>query len=167
MSNKNKDFMLMSATTVVGMVLVFVLLTVKENPIVSTVVGISAGLVLLVFGMTVAKSSLHRHRRIVDFTDSVTIYPGTHLDIIFAPPVSLKNPKLSLASKNTKVEVDEVWHNGVGTLMGRPKPLYYWHTGQYYPGLVDYHSAIIIRVSNNTSKPAVVTARLVGYAEKA
>jgi hypothetical protein len=158
---------LMSTTTVIGMTLVFILLTVKDKPLLSTVMGITVGLVLLVFGMTVAKSSLHRKKKIADFSDSVTIYPGTHLDIIFSPPVSVKNPKLSLTSKNSNLEVDEIWHNGVGTLMGRPKPLYYWHSGQYYPGLVDYRSAIIIRVSNNTTRPAVVAARLVGYAEKA
>ena len=168
MKPKTQDAILLSSATVIGMTLVFVLLTVKENPALATVVGITAGLLFLVFGLSIAKSRLHRkHRTIVEYSDSAEIEPGDHIDVVFSPPVGIRSPRLTLASHNHKVEVEEIWHNGIGTLMGKPRALYYWHRGQLYPGIVDYHTALIIRAFNPSLQPAVLVAKLVGYQEKA
>lgn len=167
MKSKTKNAVLMSTTTVVGMTLVFVLQTVKENPILSTIVGITVGLVFLALGLTIAKSDPHRRRRaILEYTDSATVSPHSHIDIVFNPSRGIRNPRLTLDSQNHKVEVEEIWHNGVGTLLGKPRGLYFWHQGQSYPGLVDYYTSLIVRISNVSPRPAVVVSRLIGYREK-
>lgn len=168
MKSKTRDFIIWGVTTIIGMALMFVLLTTKESPVFATIAGITVGFIALVIGLTLTKANLHkRHRSILEYTDSATIPPKAHIDIIFNPPDGIRNPKLMLSSRVHQVEVEEVWHNGVGTLLGTPRALYYWHRGQSYPGHVNYHTSLVIRIFNHSDHSAVVVSKLVGYKEKA
>jgi hypothetical protein len=168
MKSKNQDAVLMSSATVVGIAFVFVFLTAKDDSAGATVLGVVFGLILLAIGLSLVRNSLSRsHRRpVISLSDSATVFPNTTMDIVFSPQDVLNNPKLTLLSRTSKIEVVEVWHDGIATLSGKPRPIYYWHTGQPYPGIVDSRSSLIVRLTNLSTKPAVVAARLSGYQER-
>jgi hypothetical protein len=172
MNVKLKDWGIRSLAVIIGMTLVFIFLSVKSSTILNPLIGITVGLLLLGVYFALSKSMPRRRRKILEFTDSVSVPEKTCIDIIFAPPVAMMNPRLTLTSRNYNLEVEEVWQAGNGTLQGQSKPLYRWHRGIYYPGLVDDRHPLIARIRNPGARsaitpPAVVSARLVGYREKA
>jgi len=167
MRSKSKYTVLLSVVTFIGMTLVYAFLAAKSNSAPGTILGVTVGLILLVVGLSFARPGVRKtsKRPIIVVSDSATVFPDTVMDIIFSPNETISNPRLSMKSANSEVEVKEVWHNGIATL-GDPKPIYYWHSGRTYPGIVNSRAAIIIRLFNQATKPAVVAAKLVGYQER-
>jgi hypothetical protein len=168
MNLKGHDIGIMAVVVIIGMTLLFVLLAVKNNTIVVTIVGATVGIILLALGLGIARAPKYRSRNIVEYTDSVLIPEGSRMDIIFDPANTLVNVCLTLRSQTYhNLEVERLWCNGIETLQDCSKPLYRWHSGQRYPGPVDRDHALVIRIHNLSARVALVAARLTGRVKKA
>jgi hypothetical protein len=165
MSLKSKDYWLIGVSTLIGMTLVFVLLSTEHNTIAHTIIGVTAGLVLLAIGFGVLKPNLRRRREISEIFESAAIPRGARVEITFEPEAPLRNPRLSLSTRSRDVMVDEIWIHERGSLQS-PQPIALWHKGVYYRGIVSKYKKLTVLISNNGTSTANIVARLVGYKDK-
>jgi hypothetical protein len=166
MSLKPKDYWLIGVSTLIGMTLVFVLLSTDHNTVAHTIIGVTAGLVLLAIGFGVVKPNLRRNRReILEVFESAAIPRDARVEITFEPDVTLRNPRLSLNTLARDVMVDEVWFHDRGSLQS-PQDIALWNRGVYYRGIVSKYKKLTVLISNNGTSTANIVARLVGYKDK-
>ena len=165
MSLKTRDYWLISIATLIGMTLVFVLLSALHSTIAHATIGVTTGLLLLGIGFGILRPAFSRRRHeIQEFLESAAIPRGARVEITFEPDQALRNPRLSLSTRARDVTVDEVWVYEQGTLRA-PQPIALWSRGVYYKGVVSQHKKLTILISNNGQQTANIIARLVGYKE--
>lgn len=166
MNLKSKDIGIMTALVIVGMALMYMLISAKVNTFLLALIGLAVGSVLLVAGL-IGQMVARTKKPYLELTDSVSIPSGSCIDIIFAPMETLTNPHLTLSSLVYDLDVEEIWHGEKATLGGKARALYQWHSGKTYPGAIDHEHALIARIRNKSPNVAIVSARLVGRAKKA
>jgi hypothetical protein len=163
MSLKRNDYWLICISVVLGMTLVFVLLSTEHNTFALTILCVVASIFLLAIGFGVLKPIVaHRKKEILEYLESAAIPRGSRVEISFEPEITLRNPRLSLLSKSRGVQVEEVWFHEHGSLTS-PQPIDLWGKGVYYRGVVNQHKRLTVLISNNGPSTANIVARLVGY----
>jgi hypothetical protein len=141
------------------MALVFVLLsssTVSIRLLIG-LLGLGAALTSLSLWKITKKKS--REHEVMVCKETVLLDVDGSAEIYFGPSSPLEDPTLYITAHGRPVSVEDVWHDGVSTVVV-PRSILHWSKGVGYPGTVSADHPMRILVRNQGYAVATVRASL-------
>ena len=156
----SRDFLLAFAAIVTGMALMFVLLsssTVSIRMLIG-LLGLGAALTSLSLWKVVGKRE-KKQREVAFCKETVLVDVDGSAEILFAPSSPMEDPTLYITAHGRPVSVEDVWHDGVSTVVV-PRSVLHWNKGVEYPGTVSAEHPMRILVRNQGYAATAVRASL-------
>jgi len=156
----SRDFLLAFAAIVTGMALMFVLLSSSAVSIRMLIglLGLGAALTSLSLWRVVRKRD-QKQREVTFCKETVLVDVEGSAEILFAPSSPMEDPILYITAHGRPASVEDVWHDGVSTVVV-PRSVLYWSKGVSYPGTVSAEHPMRILVRNQGYAAAAVRASL-------
>ena len=154
------DFFLVFAAIVTGMALMFVLLSSSKvsNKLFTGLLGLGTALVSLSLWKFTNKAKKHS-KEILVCKETVLVDVGGSAEIFFGPSSPMEDPLLYITAHGRPVSVEDIWHDGVSTVVV-PRSVLHWNKGVRYQGTVDADHPMRILVRNQGYAAIAVRATL-------